>query len=94
MLADDPQVSPPAKAVPETKQEVSLSHPEALQKAKELVSRLLSDPFLHDLPPDISLDDLRSKLALEQGKAVTLHLRRYDGDVIRKCACPGRATCR
>ena len=61
-----------------------LSHVEAIQKAKELVSQLLSDPFLQDLPPDISLDEVKSKLALEQGRAITLNLRRYDDEVIRK----------
>ncbi len=62
----------------------SLSHPEVLQRARELTHQLLSDPFLQDLPPDISLDELRSQLALEQGKAITLHLRRYHSEVICK----------
>ena len=70
-----------------------LSHVEAIQKAKEFISQLLSDPFLQDLPPDISLDEVKSKLALEQGRAITLNLRRYDDQVIRKnkyynCMCP------
>lgn len=61
-----------------------LSHVDAIHKAKELISQLLSDPFLQDLPPDISLDEVKSKLALEQGRAITLNLRRYDDEVIRK----------
>ena len=61
-----------------------LSHVEALQKVKELTAELLSDPFLQDLPRDISLDEVKSKLALEQGSAITLYLRRYDDEVIRE----------
>ena len=64
--------------------EHSLSHPQALQKAREHITQLLSDPFLHDLPPDVSLDELKSRLALEQGKAITLYLRRHDGDSMRE----------
>lgn len=67
-----------------TTTKLELSHVEALQKVKELTAQLLSDPFLQDLPPDISLDEVKSKLALEQGSAITLNLRRYDDEVIRK----------
>ena len=61
-----------------------LSHVDALERIKDHIAQLLSDPFLQDLPPDISLDEVRLKLALEQGRAITLNLRRYDDKVIRK----------
>lgn len=61
-----------------------LSHVEALLRVKGLTAQLLSDPFLQDLPPDISLDEVKSKLALEQGSAITLNLRKFNDEVIRK----------
>ena len=61
-----------------------LSHVEALLRVKDLTAQLLSDPFLQDLPPDISLDEVKSKLALEQGSAITLNLRKFSDEVIRK----------
>ena len=59
-----------------------LSHVEALLRVKDLTAQLLSDPFLQDLPPDISLDEVKSKLALEQGSAITLNLRKFSDEVI------------
>ena len=61
-----------------------LSHVEALLRVKDLTAQLLSDPFLQDLPPDISLDEVKSKLALEQGSAITLNLRKFNDEMIRK----------
>ena len=57
---------------------------EALLRVKDLTAQLLSDPFLQDLPPDISLDEVKSKLALEQGSAITLNLRKFNDEMIRK----------
>ena len=65
-----------------SKDKESLSHVEVIEKSKEGISRLLSDPFLSDLSKDISLDEVKSVLALEQGKAITLHLRRFDDEVL------------
>ena len=69
-------------AVPTAKPQ--LSHVEAVKKARELISELLSDPLLSDMPPEVSLDEVKSTLAMEQCKAITLHLRRFDGEVLRK----------
>ena len=61
-----------------------LSHMEVMKKAKELVSSLLSDSALNDLPPDCDADEVSTLLALEQGRAITINLKRFDGEVIRK----------
>lgn len=61
-----------------------LSHVEALLRVKDLTAQLLSDPFLQDLPPDISLDEVKSQLALEQGSAITLNLRKFNDEMIRR----------
>lgn len=59
-----------------------LSHVEAMKKVNKLQKLILSDPFLQDLPGDVSLDEVQSKLALEQGRGIHLNLRRLDNDVI------------
>eukprot|EP00731_Ephydatia_muelleri_P026689 Em0018g789a len=58
----------------------SLSHVEVMKQIKQQISDLLADPFLQDLPKDVSLDEAKSQLALEEGKAIILSLRRYDGE--------------
>lgn len=60
------------------------SHVELLDQIKELVHQLMADPFLNDLSFDISLDELQSQLALEQGHAMTVNVRRLDDVIIRK----------
>ena len=62
-------------------QSKELSHVEAMKKVNELQELILSDPFLQDLPSDVSLDEVQSKLALEQGRGIHLNLRRLDNDV-------------
>lgn len=59
-----------------------LPHVEAIQRAKEYLAQMLSDPFLQDLPPDVSLDEVKQRLALEQGRAISLNLRKYDNEII------------
>ena len=59
-----------------------LSHVEAMKRVHELQSFLLSDRFLQDLPEDVSLDEVQSQLALEQGRAISLQLRRFDDEII------------
>ena len=59
-----------------------LSHVEAMKKVYELQKLMLNDPFLQDLPSDVSLDEVQSKLALEQGRGIHLNLKRFDDDVL------------
>lgn len=63
----------------------SLSHVEVMKLIKQHISDLLADPFLQDLPKDISPDEAKSQLALEEGKAIILYLRRYDDERVREC---------
>ena len=59
-------------------------HPELMAKVKKLVAGLLSDPFLSDLPSDVTAEEVTSIVALEQGKAITVYVRRFDQQVIRE----------
>ncbi len=60
------------------------SHLAVMKKAEGLLSTLIDDSFLSDLAEDCSLENVTSQLALLQGKAVTLHLNKFDGGVICK----------
>ena len=72
--------------VDEAKVEASgqLSHPELLSRVSHLVSTLLDDPFLSGLPGDVTAEEVSSLLALEQGKAITVYVKRFDQELIRK----------
>ena len=64
--------------------EDDLSHMEVIVKVQEHIKSLLKDPFLSDLPSEVSLDKVQSQLALEEGRAITVNIRRYDDIIIRK----------
>ena len=64
-----------------------LSHVDVVLQAKQLVANLLDDPFLCDLPRDSSADQVSSLLALEQGKAITVNVRKMDEQVLCKLSC-------
>ena len=56
-----------------------------LQKSVGALTQAVStDPCLRGLPPDVTVDELEDLIAVEQGKAITLYLRRYDDVVIRE----------
>ena len=61
-----------------------LSHSELLAKTSSMLSTLLADPFLSDLSRDVSAEEVASVLALEEGKAITVFIRRFDQELIRK----------
>lgn len=62
-----------------------LSHDEFMKLLQQKVAEMVStDPCLRGLPPDVTVDELEDLIALEQGKAITLYLRRYDDVVIRE----------
>lgn len=61
----------------------ALSHCEAMLLVKGSIRELLSDPLLSGLTEDITLEELEDILHLEQGKAITLYLRRYDNSILR-----------
>ena len=59
------------------------SHIEAMKEIHRLVTELTSDPFLDDLPQRVSVEDVASVLAVEQGRAITIHLRKCASQIIR-----------
>jgi len=61
-----------------------LSHCDAMLMVKNGIKELLSDPVLSDLDGDISVEELEDVLHLEQGKAITLYLRRFDDSILRE----------
>ena len=61
----------------------ALSHCEAMSLVKKSIQELLSDPLLSGLAEDTTLEELQDILHLEQGKAITLYLRRYDDSILR-----------
>ena len=61
-----------------------LSHPELVDKASKMVDSLLDDQFLSDLPRDVSADEVTSLLALEQGRAITVNVKRFDEELVRE----------
>ena len=83
MEEEAPNRSDPGKNEKEEEDEEELSHVEVMKKVKELIGEILTDPYLSDLPPNITLDEIQSKLALEQGRAMTVNIRRYDNQIIR-----------
>ena len=46
---------------------------------KEALDEMLGDPLLADLPPDITLSELQSRITMELGQAMTIMIKRADG---------------
>ena len=60
--------------------EENLPHNEFVQIAKETLKDILErDPYLSDLHPDITVEEVKSLIALEKGQAVKLILDKLDG---------------
>lgn len=64
--------------------EIHQTHLLVMVKIKQKVEQLLQDPFLDDLSSDISLEEVKSRLAVEQGRAITIYVRRFDNEIICK----------
>lgn len=62
--------------------EVASSHLDVMKKAGSLLVTLLDDTFLVDLADDCSLENVKSQLALLQGKAITVYINKTDGGVV------------
>lgn len=60
------------------------SHVEVVAEARGAIHRLLQDPLLSDLGPEVTPDEVSSQLALLQGRALTLQLRMYHDQIIRE----------
>lgn len=58
-----------------------MSHQEALALVeREILDVIRTDPLLQYLPPGVTLDELNSALALEHGRAMSVLVRRADGE--------------
>lgn len=44
-----------------------------------------TDSLLYDLPPEVTLEEVNSFIALEHGQAMLVNVRRADGEVLCKC---------
>lgn len=60
------------------------SHVAVLAEVREAVGRLLKDPLLADLHPEITQGEVNSQLNVLQGRALTLLLRTYNDEIIRE----------
>ena len=49
-----------------------------------LISQLLSDPVLSDIPDDITLEEVDRLIGLEQGQAMSLRIQKLDGSEMGK----------
>lgn len=54
-----------------------LSHEELIKLTKVAIDNIIeSDPLLAGLPSDVTIEELRSQIAVAQGQAITLYLNR------------------
>jgi len=67
--------------------EEELSHKDLVGKYNELVSELTEDPLLFEVSPDDTVMDVQGLLALAQGKAIAIHIKRFDGEVVCEWPC-------
>ena len=61
-----------------------LTHQEVMGIVKTNLRQILTDPLLCDLPYDVTTEEINLQLALEYGQAMTVNVRRQDGEVLRK----------
>jgi hypothetical protein len=66
-------------------EEAIASHNLVLRDGHIMLSTLLEDPFLKDIGGDCSVVAVQSEIALLQGKAVTVLVNKFDGEVICEC---------
>ncbi len=57
----------------------NLSHKEACEYVRKELNDILRDPLLKDVPQDPTSEEIKSRIALEQGKAIVVNLKRLDG---------------
>ncbi|XP_021364316.1 U11/U12 small nuclear ribonucleoprotein 25 kDa protein-like [Mizuhopecten yessoensis] len=61
----------------------SLSHVEAMSQVQAVMAHLITeDPLLSDLPPQVTLEEVNSCVALEYGQAIVVNVRRADDEVM------------
>lgn len=85
MAAEVDGSSNSAGALLERLKDSDSSHDEFMKLLQQNIAEMVSrDPCLRGLPPDVTVEELEDVIALEQGKAITLYLRKFDDDVIRE----------
>lgn len=83
MAAEEPAEEPPEE----------LAHAEVLELFQAALARLVQDPLLCDLPPQVTAEEIGSQVALEYGQAMTVRVCKADGETVRACgAGAGRAS--
>ena len=85
MAAEVDGSSSAADALLEQLKDSDTSHDDFMKLLQQKIAEMVStDPCLRGLPPDVTVEELEDEIALEQGKAMKLYLRRYDDVVIRE----------
>ncbi len=62
--------------------EEATPHNLVMQRARDMLITILDDPFLTGLSDGCDVETVQSQLALMQGKAITIHINKFDGGVI------------
>ncbi|XP_062914896.1 U11/U12 small nuclear ribonucleoprotein 25 kDa protein [Mobula hypostoma] len=59
-----------------------LSHAEILDLFQEGLAMIVQDPLLCDLPVQVTLEEINSQIALEYGQAMTVKVKKGDGEIM------------
>ncbi|KAL9835457.1 U11/U12 small nuclear ribonucleoprotein 25 kDa protein isoform 1-T1 [Geothlypis trichas] len=59
-----------------------LAHAEVLELFQAALARLVQDPLLCDLPPQVTAEEIGSQVALEYGQAMTVRVCKADGETV------------
>ena len=66
----------------ENNDEQTFSRKELLEITKKTIADLIeNDPILHDLPKDVTLEEVTNQLALQYGQSMTIFLQKDNGDI-------------
>lgn len=58
-----------------------LSHEELMKVTSSVLADLLpKDPFLRDLPSEVTLEEVNAQIALQFGRSMTVYVVRGDGE--------------
>eukprot|EP00076_Gallus_gallus_P026976 XP_015150097.1 U11/U12 small nuclear ribonucleoprotein 25 kDa protein [Gallus gallus] len=71
---------PPLPAGMAEAEEELLAHADVLELFQAALARLVQDPLLCDLPPQVTPEEIGSQVALEYGQAMTVRVCKADGE--------------
>ena len=75
--------NPASVDIPQIDVDRNYTHEELINLVRHTLDVLLpSDPLLQDLPPSVTLKEVRSLIALEHGQSIQLTIRRQDGTTL------------